>query len=303
MEVKYAAHRGFKAQFPENTLPAFKAAVEAKCQVIETDLHITSDNEVIIAHDIDTNRVFGEDYIVTETPWKGKLDQLLTLREPRSPIPLFKDVLSWVAEVWDNGKEVKLMLDIKADNNPQQLYELIWEMFKDNRGVDYWKNKIIWGLWNTSFILSDYLKGWEVINITFDINVAINFNKVCEENSVKLHAVSIFSMIMYNNAEASKLLSWAKDNKIKIWFWTLNKHCEVLKAIDFTMNGELLEGVITDDPPAAMGLPDQEGNKLSFSYNFNWWAKKQIYWLFLFFSRRKYDIRPVFRILQKIGFI
>ena len=118
MVVKYAAHRGFKSQFPENTLPAFKAAYEAQCQVIETDLHITSDDEIVIAHDIDTNRVFGEDYVITETAWKGKLDQLLTLREPRSPIPLFDDVLTWVIEVWDNGGQIKLMLDIKPDNNP-----------------------------------------------------------------------------------------------------------------------------------------------------------------------------------------
>lgn len=300
MAVKYAAHRGFKARYPENTQPAFQAAFEAKCQVIETDVHITSDNEVVIAHDIDTRRVFGENYVVTETAWHGKLDQLQTLREPRSPMPLFKDVLAWAAGVWDQGGEIKLMLDIKADNDPQQLYELVWAMFEANRGVEYWKNKIIWGLWTPAFILPSFIKGWEVINITFDVNVAVEFHKVCLERGVELHAVSIYGVIMDNKVEGQKLLTLVRDNGLKIWFWTLNRHLEVAKAVEFADNGALLEGVVTDDPPAAMGIVNV---KPSVAYSLGWWFKGQLYWIFLTLMRRKYNVRPLFRVLQKVGFI
>ncbi len=45
------AHRGDSANFPENTLPAFLSAIKLKVDVIETDVHLTKDNQVVIWHD------------------------------------------------------------------------------------------------------------------------------------------------------------------------------------------------------------------------------------------------------------
>lgn len=45
------AHRGDSRHFPENTLPAFKSAVEMDIDVIETDIHITKDGQLVIWHD------------------------------------------------------------------------------------------------------------------------------------------------------------------------------------------------------------------------------------------------------------
>jgi len=46
-----AAHRGYKAAYPENTLLAFKKALELGIEMLELDLHLTKDNEVVIIHD------------------------------------------------------------------------------------------------------------------------------------------------------------------------------------------------------------------------------------------------------------
>ena len=43
-------HRGFKARYPENTLLAFKAAIDAGAQALETDVHITKDGQVVLSH-------------------------------------------------------------------------------------------------------------------------------------------------------------------------------------------------------------------------------------------------------------
>ncbi len=48
---KILAHRGDSAKFPENTLPAFLSAQALGVDVIETDVHITRDEKVIIWHD------------------------------------------------------------------------------------------------------------------------------------------------------------------------------------------------------------------------------------------------------------
>ena len=44
------AHRGYKAEYPENTMGAFEGAVEVGAHAVETDLHISKDNVVILSH-------------------------------------------------------------------------------------------------------------------------------------------------------------------------------------------------------------------------------------------------------------
>ncbi len=45
------AHRGGARLWPENTLEAFRGAIDAGCRYIETDLHMTRDGVVVIHHD------------------------------------------------------------------------------------------------------------------------------------------------------------------------------------------------------------------------------------------------------------
>lgn len=45
------AHRGFSGKYPENTLLAFKKAVEIKADGIELDVQLTKDNVPVIIHD------------------------------------------------------------------------------------------------------------------------------------------------------------------------------------------------------------------------------------------------------------
>ena len=44
-------HRGFSGRYPENTMLAFEKAIEAGCDGIELDVHLSSDGEVVIIHD------------------------------------------------------------------------------------------------------------------------------------------------------------------------------------------------------------------------------------------------------------
>jgi len=44
------AHRGYKAKFPENTMGAFKGAVEVGAHAIETDIHLSKDGVVVLSH-------------------------------------------------------------------------------------------------------------------------------------------------------------------------------------------------------------------------------------------------------------
>lgn len=64
--VLLAAHRGDQKNCPENTMPAFEAAIRAGVDMIETDVHMTRDGELVLIHDANTLRTTGIDGIVTE---------------------------------------------------------------------------------------------------------------------------------------------------------------------------------------------------------------------------------------------
>lgn len=49
--IYVAAHRGFRSVYPENTMPAFKAAIDLGVDQIETDVRITRDGELVLIHD------------------------------------------------------------------------------------------------------------------------------------------------------------------------------------------------------------------------------------------------------------
>ncbi len=50
------AHRGFRAQYPENTLLAFEKALESGCYGIETDVQISKDGQLVLIHDETVDR-------------------------------------------------------------------------------------------------------------------------------------------------------------------------------------------------------------------------------------------------------
>jgi len=57
LQTKILAHRGASAYQAENTLPAFNLAIQQGAEGLELDVHLTKDQEVIVAHDLMLERV------------------------------------------------------------------------------------------------------------------------------------------------------------------------------------------------------------------------------------------------------
>ncbi|MEJ3404119.1 glycerophosphodiester phosphodiesterase family protein [Rathayibacter sp. YIM 133350] len=55
------AHRGLAIDAPENTLLAFKRAIQAGATHLETDVHASRDGVAVISHDPDLRRLVGRD--------------------------------------------------------------------------------------------------------------------------------------------------------------------------------------------------------------------------------------------------
>lgn len=54
--IYVAAHRGWSAKYPENTMLAFRKALELDVDQLETDVRITRDGELVLIHDATVDR-------------------------------------------------------------------------------------------------------------------------------------------------------------------------------------------------------------------------------------------------------
>ena len=107
---KYIAHRGLhdkNDKHPENSMSAFSLALERNFP-IETDIHITRDDEVVVFHDSNTERICKEKNIIENMT----LEEVKKLRlcNTDEQIPTLKELLETV-----NGK-VPLLIEFKCED-------------------------------------------------------------------------------------------------------------------------------------------------------------------------------------------
>lgn len=57
--IQVAAHRGYSAKYPENTIPAFEAAAQLDIDYLELDVQQTKDHTFVVSHDEDLERTAG----------------------------------------------------------------------------------------------------------------------------------------------------------------------------------------------------------------------------------------------------
>jgi glycerophosphoryl diester phosphodiesterase len=60
------AHRGYRARYPENTLVAFQAALDAGVQMIELDVALSRDRKLVVIHDATLERTTNGDGAVRD---------------------------------------------------------------------------------------------------------------------------------------------------------------------------------------------------------------------------------------------
>ena len=112
------AHRGLHRpdrSVPENSIPAFAAAVEAGYGV-EFDVHITADGELIVFHDDVLRRMCGVEGAVEKFTYAELRE--LHLAATQEKIPLLRDVLTTV------GGRTPIVLELKSGHDNRRLCEL-----------------------------------------------------------------------------------------------------------------------------------------------------------------------------------
>lgn len=130
-EITLTAHRGLSAIEPENTLPAFKTACEAKYNYVEFDIEPTSDGKWIVMHDDDLRRTTNGYGKITERTLAEvsalKIDNGANIENYTDlRVPTFEETMALLDRYYPNTKP---MIEIKSigKNNLDSLIEF----FKD----------------------------------------------------------------------------------------------------------------------------------------------------------------------------
>lgn len=124
-EKQYIAHRGLydnETDAPENSLPAFRLAVE-NGYGIELDLQTTTDGRLVVFHDANLERICGVDKMLYDCSYDELMQ--LSLAKSKERIPLFSEVLELV-----DGR-VPLIVEIKGEGDWKKTTELA-AFFLDN---------------------------------------------------------------------------------------------------------------------------------------------------------------------------
>ena len=122
--MKIYAHRGSSAQHPELTMAAYKAAIDDGADGFECDVRLTKDNQLVLWHDADMNRVAGNSARIADSnfneiknhyPQAMMLEELLVLArdnnkelaiETKHPVPTGSAVEKKVMELLAQEKPV-----------------------------------------------------------------------------------------------------------------------------------------------------------------------------------------------------
>jgi glycerophosphoryl diester phosphodiesterase len=110
-------HRGSAGTHPENTMPSFRAALDAHVPYIELDIHATLDGVVVVSHDANIHRTCGVDRTIREMTWHelATLDagSSFTIDDRTFPFRGIGVTIPRLAEVLAACPETRFLIEVK----------------------------------------------------------------------------------------------------------------------------------------------------------------------------------------------
>ncbi|KAI0036709.1 PLC-like phosphodiesterase [Vararia minispora EC-137] len=149
-------HRGASAAFPENTLASFEAAMRDGSEGIESDVHVSRDDVVVMFHDSSLERTTDGKGLIRERDWYGPdgMEHVRTIKEPKQAIPTFAQTVELLMKASPENQHIKFNVDVKMDNEPTRLFSLMHKIISSQPD---WETKlaprILLGLWHPKFLL------------------------------------------------------------------------------------------------------------------------------------------------------
>lgn len=238
MRTAIFAHRGSKANRPENTLAAFEEAARVQSDGIELDVHLTKDQEVVVMHDEKVNRT---------TNGTGQIKQF-TLRDlqeldagswfsgnyRKEKVPTLKEVLELLSD-YSGVINIELKTDRNVYPGIEERVVRIVDAYRANLPVVYssFNHESLIRLKKTDASADVALLLWERLAEPW------RYTQQVGATAQHLWEPSAFS-------DTAKQLH---QHNIKVRAWTVNKPKHMQLA--FQMR---LDALITDYPEVALDL-------------------------------------------------
>lgn len=240
MTTKIFAHRGVRKHFPENTMPAFKAADAMGLDGIELDVQRTSDGQLVICHDEPLQRLSGEDVWLKDLTYEALANLNIAHYRPESPpekVPTLCEFLDWFVET-----DLIVNLELK---NTIVSYEGMEKDVLDL--VDHYglRDRVI----ISSFSLESMILMKEMAP---DIDVGFLYQRLlpCAAKTVMKHGLDAIHPIYFNQLWPW-LTSHAHRKGLKVRLWTVDRPLFIWNAI-----WRHVDTIITDEPELALRLRD-----------------------------------------------
>lgn len=127
--TEVTAHRGYSSDYPENTMPAFLAAIDAGADWIELDVQQTADGEIVVMHDSNFMRTAGIDRNV----WEMDYSEAAALDIGGYKAAEFEGTrISTLAEVLEEcGGWIKLNIEIKPTGHETDMVERVVSLIQE----------------------------------------------------------------------------------------------------------------------------------------------------------------------------
>lgn len=127
-------HRGYSAVAPENTLPAFQAAIDFGADCVELDVQMTKDGVVMVSHDPSLKRCTGIDRRICDMTYEEvrKLDagSFFSPEFAGTQVPTLQEVLDLC-----KGK-IRMNVEIKDNASSPELEAETARLIRENGMVD-----------------------------------------------------------------------------------------------------------------------------------------------------------------------
>ncbi|OJA19341.1 hypothetical protein AZE42_00409 [Rhizopogon vesiculosus] len=220
-------HRGASADFPENSIASFAAAMKDGAEGIESDVHVSLDGIVIMFHDPDLERTTGSKGLIRERNWYGKngMESLLTIKKPKQSIPTFEQTIALLMK--PENQHVKFNVDVKVQNDPDRLFSLMHEIISAQPD---WETKlaprILLGLWHPRFVA--FAKARLPYCSRSYIGMSISIAREYFWDGVEVFSMSFSSL---TNSDGQKFRNECKAAGKRIMVWTVNEPAHMMEAV------------------------------------------------------------------------
>lgn len=114
--VQLIAHRGASAYALENTLEAFELARAQEADAIEFDVQLTRDENLVVFHDADLQRLASDAQLVRSMTRAAILRVPLVLGSKTGRAPMLADVFAWAAH-----NDMRLHVELKLERTRDAL--------------------------------------------------------------------------------------------------------------------------------------------------------------------------------------